>query len=168
MTDADQSKSPNSSPETDAAPGTGAPSIGVDPYAATADMRLANRAIVNGWDIPDDALRFVPKAALEIIFAREGEREGTGPDNRPYKYSERSRLRAMQVLTRMHEQNMALSGVDRGAAGGSVTLTQLVRIVESQKRCEVVDDDWLRARGLLPPAAPIDAVSEPADADDSD
>ena len=80
-------------------------------------LMLLKRAIQNGWDIPEVVFSAAPKVAMQIL--------ATG--------SPRDKLRAMDVLTRMRESNIAaiqaLDKVERLEVGSPTEIYTVMPIV---------------------------------------
>jgi hypothetical protein len=129
------------------------------------------RAAKEGWNIPDVAYDAVPKALLEIAFARDSStpRPLLGePDTRPYVHKTERRLEAMRQLRELNEQNLGGKFADPNAArDGGLTLPQIVRMVEEDRRCEVINAEWLEAHGLGVPKT-IAAESQPEDEEEGE
>jgi hypothetical protein len=130
--------------------GSSRPLVSLDPYQQALDVQYLNRALKGRWEIPDTAMKAAPHALLEIIFSRAGDKQSGSPDNRPYRYGTRSRLRALTTLIRMRQQNLSQKFVESGGREGALTLHEIVQIVEEDRRAEVIDDRWLAARGFGP------------------
>lgn len=80
-------------------------------------LMLLRRAIASGWDIPEIVMTAAPKVAAQILT--------TG--------SARDKLRAMDVLTRMRESNIAaiqvLDKVERLEGGSPTEIYTVMPIV---------------------------------------
>lgn len=79
------------------------------------DMVTIMSAIKKGWDIPQEVLRRVLAEATEIIV------------NKDRKYSDRDRLRAMELIRTMHGQDLDHATAEAKAAG--VSAEELLKIM---------------------------------------
>ncbi len=89
-------------------------------------LRLLQRAILNGWELPEGALRAIPAFAANIL--------------RDAKKSDRDRLRAAELLASLQRDTVsaliALDKVERLDSGSATERIELAPICLQQTRHE--------------------------------
>lgn len=74
--------------------------------AVSRDVRLLNRALRQGWDIPEAAFSVLPNEMVKIAVGMDANREPL-IDGNGKPISMRTRIGAARVVAMMHSQNQA-------------------------------------------------------------
>ena len=86
----------------------------IDPRHQRAGLRLVQRAIYNGWKIPDQIMEQMPKVVVQMVLNAKNDRE---------------KLRAIEVLVAMQRDNLAAlqaaDKIERLESGGATERIEL-------------------------------------------
>jgi len=80
--------------------------------AVSRDVRLLNRALRQGWDIPEAAFSVLPNEMVKIAVGMDAERKPL-IDGNGKPISMRTRIGAARVVAMMHSQNQADDPVEQ-------------------------------------------------------
>jgi len=128
-----------------------------DVHHVRADLRLIERAFRNQWQMPDAFYAAIPQVVMEILVRKKD------PDNprSPFRYDVRSRVRAAEVLAKLHNLNVSQAKVQLDTILRSEELRQqqdrdetaftwldMVKRIEEGGETQVIDDAFIESLPL--------------------
>lgn len=117
------------------------------------------------WNIPDAVLKDFPVYLAEIVTERVGPNERSMDGAGHYRYKTAQRLKAIEIITKMIEQNRGGSPFERQEEqqAGLTPLQILVQHIEEHRQVTVIDRDYIMKKYFPDDPTPqaIQAESEP-------
>ncbi len=101
------------------------------------DLRLIQRALRNGWEVPQKTGRIVPRRLLHLFCEKRQPRPGQPPlkGSDRYKQPVETQIKIAQVLQAMNQDNMKADYADaQMGAGGEMGVMAGVRQLEAARR----------------------------------